>query len=237
MHRLLRHCRRWFRRRREERTVARYRVAHLGAHTHLDPSVQILGWQQIRIGNHTVISADTWLNVNERGIDAPIITIGNNCFIGRRNFLSAGAFIKIGDYCLTGVDCHFLGSDHIHSSPFVPYSTSGVTSDGIIEIGPNCWLGSSVTVLKNVKIGYGSIVGAAAVVTRDVPPLSIVVGNPARVIRRFDTRQDAWVELSSYPVDGDQHLPGEAEYVSGLRRSHPAIKAPLIASSPRFGDI
>ena len=43
--------------------------------------------------------------------------------------LSAGAHILVGDYCLTGVDCHFLGSDHLHDSPFVPYMTTGTPWD------------------------------------------------------------------------------------------------------------
>lgn len=237
MHRLLHQCRRWFRRRREARTTEHFRAVHVGAYSHLDPNVHVLGWQQVRIGHHTVISEDTWLNVNDRGGSAPMIVIGDNCFIGRRNFLSAGAAIKIGDFCLTGIDCHFLGSDHVHSSPFIPYVTSGTTQDVAIEIGPNCWLGSSVTVLKGVKVGYGSIIGAASVITRDVPPFSIVVGNPGRVIRRFDVSRETWVNAADYPAEADDGLPGEAPYLARLRASHPAIKAPLIASGQHFGDL
>ncbi len=234
---LFRACRSWARRRSTAREAASWRQKHVGASSYIDRSVQVLGWKQVRVGHHSVISEGSWLNVNDRGVEAPVIVIGNNCYIGRRNFLSAGAAIKIGDYCFTGVNCNFLGSDHIYASPFVPYVTTGTTTDTSIEIGPNCWLGASVSVLKGVRIGYGSIVGAASVVTRDVPPFSVVVGNPARLIQRYDVKRQAWVKSAEYPVDGDAALPGEAAYLDALRGSHPALKIPLIASAREFGDI
>ncbi len=234
---LLRACKSWIRRRAVRREAASWRRAHVGPASHIDRSVQVLGWKQVRVGHHTVISEGTWLNVNDRAVDSPAIVIGDNCYIGRRNFLSAGAVIKIGDYCFTGVNCNFLGADHVYSSPFVPYVASGTTNNTAIEIGPNCWLGAAVTVLKGVNIGYGSIVGAASVVTRDVPPFSILVGNPARVIRRYDLHRQDWVDVANYPADADAALPGEAAYLEKLRASHPALKTPLVASGRFFGDI
>jgi acetyltransferase-like isoleucine patch superfamily enzyme len=197
----------------------------------------VLGWEQVRVGHDTIVSEDTWINVNRRDSTEPAIVIGNNCFLGRRNFLSSGAGIYIGDYCLTGVDCHFLGSDHIFKSPFAPYMTTGTTDDGAIEIGTNCWLGSSVTVLKGVKVGYGSILGAASVITGDIPPFSIVVGNPGCVLRRYDVRRQAWVSAGDYPADGDDHLPGEDSYLEKMRKDYPAIKGPVVASGSCFGDL
>lgn len=230
-------ARRWLHRKQSAREAATYRRAHVGPHSHLAPDVHVLGWKNVRIGHHTIVSEGVWINVNDRASSEIAIVIGDNCFIGRRNFLSSGPRIEIGDYCLTGIDCHFLGSDHIHASPFVPYVATGTTGDGAIEVGANCWLGSSVTVLKNVKIGFGSIIGAASVITRDVPPLSVAVGNPGRVIRRFDMRSQAWVRVADYPADGDAHLPGKDEYLATLRKSHPAIKGPVVASSSSFGDL
>ena len=65
-----------------------------------------------------------------------------------------------------------------------------------VEIGANVWLGERVCVLRGVTIGEGSIVGAGSVVTKDIPPRSIAVGAPARVIRRWDEAAHRWV-----PVD------------------------------------
>jgi acetyltransferase-like isoleucine patch superfamily enzyme len=237
MNNLLRRYQRWLRRCGEVRRARAFRRAHIGPDSYVDPTVQVLGWQQVRIGHHTIVGADTWINVNHRERPDPAVVIGNNCFIARRNFLSAGTLIRVGDYCLTGPDCHFLGTDHDYSSPFKPYATTGTVEAGAIEIGANCWLGSSVIVLKNVRVGFGCVIGAGAVLTRDVPPLSVVVGSPARVVQRFDLQSNTWVKVDLYPVNGDTLLPTEEEYVAGLRAKFPAIKGARAASGKAFGDI
>ena len=183
------------------------------------------------------MSADVWINVNDRESDSPAVVIGNSCFIGRRNFLSSGARIQLGDYCLTGVDCHFLGADHVYTNPFVPYVSTGTTLDEVIEIGANCWLGASVTVLAGVRIGFGSIIGAGAVVTRDVPPFSVAVGNPACVIKRFDVGLNQWVPAGELSAQKASQLPSESEYLAALMKTHPAVKGPRVASSKTFGDL
>jgi acetyltransferase-like isoleucine patch superfamily enzyme len=233
----MRRARRWWNRRGESRRAEHFRRQHVGHSSFIDESVQVLGWQQVRVGHHTIIGESTWINVNQRESGTPSVIIGDNCFIARRNFLSAGARITIGDYCLTGPDCHFLGADHDFSSPFMPYAISGVTSDGVIEIGANCWFGSSVIVMKNVRIGFGSVLGAGAIITRDIPSCSVVVGSPARIVKRFDARRKTWVTPEDYPSDGDSVLPGEAEYLADLRARFPALKGARAASGKASGDL
>jgi acetyltransferase-like isoleucine patch superfamily enzyme len=210
---------------------------NIGKNSFVDKSVQVLGWQNIKIGNNSIISEDTWLNVNQRGGYNLSVIIGDHCFIGRRNFLSSGSLIKIGNYCLTGPNCNFLGSDHIYNSPFIPYIASGTTQNGIIEIGSNCWLGSNVTILKNVKVGYGSIIGASTVVNKDIPPLSIVVGNPCKIIKRFDMRLQTWVSFKDYSEENEQYLLSEDEYLKILNKTSINMKGLRVASSNLFGDI
>ncbi len=237
MHPFLKLGKSWLAQRRARREAAFYKRANTGAHSYVASSVQIYGCRNVSIGHHSVISEDTLLNANNRCADAMAIVIGNNCFVGRRNFLTAGALIKLGDYCLTGIDCHFLGSDHLHSSPFHPYLATGTTAEDVIDIGTNCWLGASVVIMKGVKIGFGSIIGAGAVVTRDVPPFSVAVGNPARVIKRFHVPQGEWLRASDYPTDGDVSLPTAEEYLAGIQAAHPALKMPVAGASKSFGDI
>jgi acetyltransferase-like isoleucine patch superfamily enzyme len=209
----------------------------VGPHSFIDPTAQVLGWKQVYIGHHTVIGEYTWINVNQRDSTEQVVAIGDNCFIARRNFFSAGTRIKIGDYCLTGPDCHFLGADHDFSSPFAPYAATGVKPEGVIEVGPNCWFGSSVIVMKDVRIGFGSVLGAGALITRDIPPCSVVVGSPARVVKRFDMRQKVWVKAEEYPTDGDALLPSETDYLAALRNRYPAIKGARAAAGKSFGDL
>ena len=227
---------RWWHRWGEASRARAFRQRNVGPRSFIDPTAQVLGWQQVRIGHHTIVGENSWINVNQRDQSEPAVIIGNNCFLGRRNFLTAGVTITIGDYCLTGPDCHFLGADHDSSSPFTPFSISGVPANGVIEVGTNCWFGSSVIVLKNVRIGFGSILGAGALVTRDCPPFSMMVGSPARIIKRFNMRRKEWVKVEEYPADGDSLLPSKAEYLADLRQRHPAIKGARAASGKAFGD-
>lgn len=210
---------------------------NIGNNSYIDPSTQVVGWKHIRIGENSIISEDTWFNVNHREVDNISIVIGDYCFVGKRNFFTSGNLIKIGDYCLTGINCSFLGSGHIFDSPFLPYITAGTTDKGVIEIGSNCWLGANVTVLKNIKIGYGSIIGAGSVINRNIPPLSVVVGNPCRVIKRFDMQQQSWVEAKNYSQDNEQYLLTEDEYLKIIKKTTFDPNVFLIASSKLFGDI
>lgn len=216
--------------------IAELRRKHTGAGSRLSESVQVYGWKGVRIGRNSAICEDTLLNALNCPGEQPAIVIGDHCFIGRRNFLNAGATLVFGDYCLTGTDCHFLGSDHVHDWPYTPYAAAGNTPGGDIVLGANVWLGARVTVLKGVRIGHGSIVGAASVVTRGVPPFAIAVGHPARVIKRFSVRRQAWVKAEDFTAGDDGQLPSEEEYLETLRRTHPKIALPHRALGRECGD-
>lgn len=189
------------------------------------------------IGHDTVIGEHAWFNVNDYERAEPSLVVGNFCFFGRRTFLNAGRRLEIGDYCMTGPDVHFLGSDHGIHDPLRPYLANAVTIDGTVKIGANCWFGSSVIVLNNLEIGHGCVVGAGAIVARSLPPFSLAVGNPARVIKRFDFTTSSWrpeVELSAEALD---RMPAEDEYLEMLRKNVPYLKIPAIAASRTLGHL
>ncbi|MBD1840583.1 acyltransferase [Trichocoleus sp. DQ-A3] len=210
---------------------------NVGKNSYIDPSVHVLGWGNVKIGQNSVIGSETVIVINKREKEKISVIVGDNCFIGRRNFYSAGALIKVGDYSLIGNDCKLLGSGHEYTSPFIPYHTALTTTDGVIDIGTNCWLGVDVTILKGVQVGYGSIIGASTVVNCNIPPFSVVVGNPCRIVKRFDMRLQEWVRAKDYSEDGDRYLPGEDEYLAILKKNFPATRMPTIAVSKFFGDL
>jgi acetyltransferase-like isoleucine patch superfamily enzyme len=102
--------------------------------------------------------------------------------------------LKVGCFCsiASGVTI-FLGGNHrtdwITTYPFSVFRKSAKhikghpTSRGDVIIGHDVWIGASAVILSGVRIGNGAVIGASAVVTHDVPPYSIVAGNPAEVVR------------------------------------------------------
>lgn len=214
-----------------------YKRRNAGEAAYIDPSVQVLGWRSVRIGRNAVISEGVWLNVNHRSACRTQIEIEDNCFIGRRNLLSSGHSIRIKSYCLTAVDCKFLGSKHVYDDPFAPYATTGTSDSDVIDVGVNCWFGANACVIGDARIGHGSVIGANSVVRGDVPPFSLVVGAPARVVKRYDPVERRWAPIDEYDSGRAEDLPSEAEYLWLLRAAAPRVDVPLSAASCRFGDL
>jgi acetyltransferase-like isoleucine patch superfamily enzyme len=214
-----------------------FRKRNVGVYSYVDPSVQIFGWRHVTVGKHSAVSEDSWLNASARDGENDRIVIGDFCYIGRRNYFSTGGLIHIKDFGFTGIDCHFLGSGHNVESPMIPYISSGLSSGAPIQVGVNCWLTTSVTVLEGVEIGCGSVVGARSVVTGSLPPFSISIGNPCRTIKRFDFKNHVWVPAHLFSEDFLAYMPSEAEYLAELRRTWDALGPQLHASSSRFGWI
>ena len=133
---------------------------------------------------------------------------GTNIYIGKNSFanfnftvLDEGK-VHIGESVFIGPNVSLLTPIHPlcyqDRNSFFNEKTGCVTNlerAGEIRIGDNCWISGSVTICGGVTIGEGSVIGAGSVVTRDIPPNSLAVGNPCRVIRQI-TEQD---RLSTHP--------------------------------------
>ena len=217
--------------------VAVLRKMHTGKRTYIDPTAHFLGWRNIRIGSDCVISENCWFNINHRGGSDIVLEIGDFSYIGRRNFFSSGKRIALGPYALTGVDCKYMGSNHVFDNPMTPYITSGTVAKGEISIGANCWLGAGVTILGDVRIGPGCVIGAGSLVLNDVPPFSIALGSPARITKRFDIAASKWVDEKTFTAEKETLLPDEAHYLEMLRASTPHITMPRAAAGRANGDI
>ncbi|MGB7440838.1 MAG: DapH/DapD/GlmU-related protein [Coleofasciculaceae cyanobacterium] len=145
----------------------------------------------------------------ERGVDLRShrhgdIEIGADTYVGPYTCLS-GEKIQIGKYCLIASHCSIYANNHNFSDPTREIKQQENTYEGIV-IEDGCWLGTGARVLDGVTIGRGSVIGAGAVVTKDIPPYSIAVGVPARVV-------------SQRKVDPETLLEARAAYVGGTIES------------------
>lgn len=126
--------------------------------------------------------------------------VGKN-FYANFNFTCLDiSLVKIGDNVFIGPNCSLVTPMH----PFLPNERNlyrredGVITDKEyskpITIGSNCWLASNVTVIGGVTIGEGCVIGAGSVVTKDIPPHSLAVGNPCKVIRKIDEKDSIYLK-------------------------------------------
>jgi acetyltransferase-like isoleucine patch superfamily enzyme len=122
--------------------------------------------------------------------------IGNGAFINYGAEICAATQITIGEECRIGTHCIIMDSD-FH---YVELYRRDEHPPGVpVILEPHVWIGNRVTILKGVRIGYGSVVAAGSVVTHSIPPMSIAAGIPARVLRRID---DAPVDAPAVALDG-----------------------------------
>jgi len=150
-------------------------------------------------------SLTTGVNVRLDAVKHPgrkiVLYIGCNVQLNDSVHIAAIEEVVIGDFTL--IASRVFISDHNHGSYAIqdPLSIPSIPpvlrplSSSPVYIGKNVWLGEQVCVLPGVTIGDGSIIGANSVVTHDIPPNSIAVGNPARVLKIFDKFTNSWVRV------------------------------------------
>jgi acetyltransferase-like isoleucine patch superfamily enzyme len=154
----------------------------------------------IRIGSGVVIvgangSQTTLTTIRMNGHEGSI-SIGDNVLLMNGVRISSASSIVIEDGCMLANFCYLTDADwhDIHDRTDCP----GKTAPIVLKRG--AWIGDSAIVCKGVTIGENSIVGAGAVVTRDVPPNVVVAGNPARVVKKLDPARVV--------LKGDRPVPG-----------------------------
>ncbi len=133
---------------------------------------------RLELGPHVLFEPDVWLTS-----DTGRISLGEGTICNLSVMIAAVSSVSIGAHCLLANGCVVTDGDHRVDDPVTPVPWQGFTSQGPVVIGDNVWLGAHVVVTSGVTIGERCVVGANSVVTRDLPPFSVAVGAPARVVR------------------------------------------------------
>ena len=125
-----------------------------------------------------------YINIQPHATIARRVEIGDYSGVGRDSLLQGG--VKIGKHVMMGPEVFIYTQNHDFSRTDIPMDQQGWSDEKPVVIEDDVWIGSRVTILPGVTIGKGSVIGASAVVAKSVPPYSVVVGNPARIVK---TRQ------------------------------------------------
>lgn len=135
------------------------------------------GYGRLVLGKWVHLGVDTALRCHEG-----TLTLGDKSVLARDISINCYLDVEIGDSALIADSVYISDFDHKFSDLTQPIKDQGITK-ARVRIGRDVWLGTKVTVCCGVVIGEGAVVGANAVVTRDLPAYAVAVGMPARVIK------------------------------------------------------
>jgi len=175
-------------------SVYRSLLHRMGSNCFIEKDVHIRIPQKISLGNRVCIGEGCYLNpqkgrieigdhvnISRRCILRGDIHIGEWVEISENVYLHGDGGLEIGKHAHITQGTQVITGNHIFKDPTRPIMTQGAVL-GKVEIGEDVFLGSNSILLMGVKVGKGSVIGAGAVVTKDIPPYSIAVGVPAKVI-------------------------------------------------------
>ncbi|HLF01758.1 MAG TPA: acyltransferase [Anaerolineales bacterium] len=150
-----------------------------GAYLHACPN-------GIELGPGTIVMHGAVLHVyNFRNLPNAGIKVGRDSLIGEYTVIRGQGGVSIGDRVYTSPFTQIIAVNHVFDDPDRPFVEQGITAEGVV-IEDDVWLGAGAVVTDGVRIGKGSVVAAGAVVTKDVPPHTVVAGVPARPIKSIE---------------------------------------------------
>jgi acetyltransferase-like isoleucine patch superfamily enzyme len=148
------------------------------------PGIHVGTW--VKIGAHAVLEA----LVPERGVQ---VRIGDGAYLGHLLRLTAVNEVVIGEEAMIADRVYISDTNHVYEDVTRPIKRQGLRDGRRVEIGRGAWICIGAVIVGDVTVGENAVVGANAVVHRDVPPRTVVAGNPARVVRRHDGDGWHWV--------------------------------------------
>jgi acetyltransferase-like isoleucine patch superfamily enzyme len=183
---------------RHRRQIGAHRFARFGEGSLIVDPVGILNPHRIEIGDRFLIHEGAMFSVvedfNGRRHE-PRLRIGSGTNIGRGIWFSCVGEIEIGENNLMGHNILIADSYHEYQDPDTPIIHQPMAEPKAVRIEPGCIVGPHAAILAGVTVGANTFVAANAVLTQSTPPNSVVVGNPAKVIRRYDRERAEWVDV------------------------------------------
>jgi len=120
------------------------------------------------------------------------VIIGNETRVGMGNVVIGP--VNVGNHVILAQNIVISGLNHCYEDINLPISKQSVTT-ALITIEDECWIGANAVITAGVMLGKHSVIAAGSVVTKNIPPYSVAVGNPARVIKQYDIEKNQWIKL------------------------------------------
>jgi acetyltransferase-like isoleucine patch superfamily enzyme len=156
----------------------RNRHLDVGRDVEIDPRAFIARGGPVTLGEQTVIRAGAMLLPSSGSI-----SIGKRTSVNQYAIINGEGGVTIGNSVMVAAFVGMFAGNHNFADIAVPISEQGTNSKGGIQIEDDVWIGAHAVILDGVRIGKGSVIGAGAIVTRDVPAYSVMMGVPARRVR------------------------------------------------------
>lgn len=144
--------------------LCKQKFKHFHKTAEFRPGAYAIGCSRISIGKRVVIRPCCMLHADTR---------------------KKGAGIIIEDDVLIGSNVHIYVDKHTFDNPKISIIDQGYEPSRTVVLKKGCWIGANCTILPGVTVGKNSVVGAGSIVTKSVPPRTVAVGNPARVIKKL----------------------------------------------------
>lgn len=123
------------------------------------------------------------------------IILGMGTDVNTYTRIESASLIEIGKDVLIGPNVYISDRSHQYKDVDVPIKMQGYYTRGNLKIGNGTWIGIHACVIGNVEVGKGCVIGANAVVTKNIPDYCVVVGNPARIVKRYDFKEKKWIKM------------------------------------------
>ena len=166
----------------------RYRCTSVGKSLYIEVNFPlILGYGSIFVGDNVIIGGNATFIVSYKTNPDPTIFIGNNVYIGYASLLSCADSISIGNNVRVAEGCRIFDNNNHPVDPVARTRNEPVGENDIapVVLEDETWIGAHSTILKGVTVGRGSVVATCSVVTKDVPAMTVVAGNPAKVVKQI----------------------------------------------------
>jgi len=181
-----------------------FRYRRLSFKSFIDRPLRISGREYIEIDKNVRINKYAWLVALKIDVYDPKLTIGEGCSLGDFNHIAAVRSVAFGKFVLTANGVYISDNLHSFENIHVPIMHQPVVFKSEVSVGDGTWIGEHVCII-GAKIGKHCVIGANAVVTKDVPDYSVVAGAPARVIKRYNLLTMKWEKI---PVQDDMQETG-----------------------------